>query len=259
MSNPEYTSLWTEDFKSDAVQRYDDKFNTRWEKHIKHQAQVDFIGRYLGDWMSWCDAPIGSGRLMRDLQTQTMLGYDISDSFLEYNRARGIPCQKGDLFAFGSTFQDEFDAITSLHSIFAFHAYREILRGFVAGLKPGGILIVDITNRLHSDKTQAIKRQIFEDASVYPDGMTRDEILTFFDSIGSDVVEIQPNDYWDNYFFFEWRYLKGSILAKRLKKYAWNLLNFAYFHLGLGSALTKIETGKPEYTFTKYLVAARKR
>lgn len=259
MSNPEYTSLWTDDFKLDAVQRYDDKFNTRWEKNIKHQAQIAFIRRYLEDWMSWCDAPIGSGRLMRDLQTQSMLGYDISDGFLEYNRSRGIACQKGDLFDFGSTFQDEFDAITSLHSIFAFNTYREILRGFVNGLKPGGILIVDITNRLHSEKTQAIKSRIFEDSTVYPDGMTRDEILTFFDSIGCDVVEIQPNDYWDNYFFFEWRYFKGGVIIKRFKKYIWNLLNFGYFHLGLNSILKKLEIGKPEYTFPKYLVAARKR
>jgi SAM-dependent methyltransferase len=258
MSNPEYTSLWTDDFTRADVQSYDSKFKSRWEKHIKHQEQVTFIRRYLQDWMYWCDAPIGSGRLMQALQTEKMLGYDISEAFLAYNRERGIPCEKGDLFDFGSRFQAEFDLITSLHSIFAFRNYKTILHGFVNSLKPGGVLIVDITNRAHSERTQAIKAKIFDDPSVYPDGMDRDEIQAFFESIGCRVLEIQPHDYWDNYYAFDWRYLQGNWVTRRIKKYAWGLLNFAYFRLGLADFLRKLEAGKPDHTFTKYLVAVRK-
>lgn len=259
MSNLQYTNLWIENFAEADVLKYDQKFKTRWEKHIKHQEQVAFIRKYLEDWMYWCDAPIGSGRLMQALKTQKMLGYDISDGFLDYNKKRGIPCEKGDLFDFESKYQDEFDLITSLHSIFAFKDYRTLLRGFLSGLKKGGLLIVDITNRLHSESTQAIKAKIFDDPSVYPDGMTRAEIIEFFDSIGGDVIEIKPNDYWDNYHFFQWRYLNGGTIEKRFKKYLWQSINFAYFFLGLDGFLQKLQQGKPESEFTKYLVVVRKR
>jgi SAM-dependent methyltransferase len=259
MSNPEYTSLWTDDFDEAAVQRYDDKFKTRWEKNIKHREQIAFISKYLEDWMFWCDAPIGSGRLMQALKTQKMLGYDLSDGFLEYNRRRGIDCEKGDLFEFGNLYQDEFDLVTSLHTIFAFSDFDLILRGFVKGLKPGGILIVDITNKLHSNATQEIKALIFEDPDRYPDGLTRSEIEMLFESLGCELVEIQPHDFWDNYFVFRWLYFSGNVITKRIRKYFWAVLNFAYFYLPLAGFLSKLEVGRPEYQFTKYLVAARKR
>jgi hypothetical protein len=259
MNNPEYTSIWTQGFDQEGVQKYDDKFRSRWEKNIKHKEQIAFIGKYLEDWMYWCDAPIGSGRLMGELKTQRMLGYDISDGFLEHNRKKGITCEKGDLFDFGKKYKIEFDVVTSFHSIFAFNEYRSIVKGFVDSLKLGGIVIVDITNQLHSDATQDIKSLIFEDASNFPDGMTREEITGFFGSIGCDVLEIQANDYWDNYFFFNWRYLKGNVVTKRLKKYLWNILNFLYFRFSLDGFFRKLEDGRPEHLFTKYLVAAVKR
>jgi len=259
MTNPNYTNLWTQSFNRENVQRYDDKFRSRWEKNIKHREQIEFVRKYLEGWMTWCDAPIGSGRLMRELQSEKMLGFDISDGFLEYNRNRGIQCEKGDLFEFGGKYQDEFDLITSLHSIFAFHEYKSILKGFVRGLKPGGLLIVDITNKHHSDETQAIKEAIFEDAADYPDGMTKEEIQEFFEHNNCDVIGIEVNDYWDNYFFFNWRYLQGSRLTKWVKKHLWNALNFLYFRLSLFKFFQRLEGGRPEYTFTKYLVAVKKR
>jgi len=259
MTNPNYTSLWTQSFNAEDVQKYDDKFRSRWEKNIKHREQIEFVGKYLEDWMTWCDAPIGSGRLMRELQSESMLGYDISDGFLEYNRSQGIPCEKGDLFEFGEKYQDEFDLITSLHSIFAFQEYKSILSGFVGGLKPGGLLIVDITNKRHSNETQEIKETIFEDAADYPDGMTREEIHDFFEANNCDVMEILPNDYWDNYFFFNWRYLQGNRLTKWVKKHLWNILNFMYFRLSLIKFFRRLEAGRPEFMFTKYLVTAKKR
>jgi len=259
MTNPDYTSIWTQDFDEVEVQKYDHKFKSRWEKHIKHVDQVAFIKRHLEDWMYWCDAPIGSGRLMDELKTQRMVGFDISDGFLAYNRKKGIHCEKGDLFEFGNLYHNEFDLITSLHSIFAFQEYKLILEGFVEGLKPGGILIVDITNKLHAEAAQDIKKRIFEDSANYPDGMTKNEIIEFFGSIGCDVVEISPNDYWDNYYFFNWRYLKGNSVAKRVKRYLWETLNFLYFRLPLDDLFRKFAAGRPEDEYTTYLVAARKR
>jgi hypothetical protein len=259
MANSEYTSLWTDNFDVGDVQQYDSKFRLRWEKNIKHRAQIEFIRKYLEDWMYWCDAPIGSGRLMRELQTDKMLGFDISDSFLEYNRRLGIDCQKGDLFEFGDKFKEDFDFITSLHSIFAFPDYRSILVGFIHGLKPGGILIVDITNKRHSDATGDIKNLIFEDAVFYPEGMTRDEINEFFGSRQCEVLEILRNDFWDNYFFFNWRYIQGNRLTKWLKKNIWNVVNFLYFRFNLTWIFCKFETSRPDYQFTKYLVAVKKK
>jgi ubiquinone/menaquinone biosynthesis C-methylase UbiE len=209
--------------------------------------------------MYWCDAPIGSGRLMRELHSKRMLGFDISDGFLDYNRSQGIDCIKGDLFEFGKRFQNEFDIITSLHSIFAFQDYRLILNGFVKGLKPGGILIVDITNKLHSNATQRIKEKIFDDAAVYPDGMTKNEIYDFFNNNDCEILEIEPNDYWDNYFFFKWRYLQGNRLTKWMKKKIWDMLNYAYFHFPLKNIFMKIASGRQEYQYTKYLVAVLKK
>ena len=259
MTNPNYTSIWTGDFKAENVQKYDEKFRSRWEKNIKHREQIDFVGRYLKDWMTWCDAPIGSGRLMRELQSERMLGYDISDGFIEFNRSLGIPCEKGDLFEFGEKYQDKFDLITSLHSIFAFQEYKSILNGFVGGLKPGGILIVDITNKLHSNETHEIKESIFEDAAEYPDGMAREEIYEFFEANDCEVLEIQLHDFWDNYFFFNWRYIQGTRLMKWVKKHLWNILNIMYFRLPLFRFFRRLELGRPEFMFTKYLVAVKKR
>jgi hypothetical protein len=89
--------------------------------------------------------------------------------------------------------------------------------------------------------------------------MTRAELIAFFDFAGGDIVEIQPNDYWDNYHFFQWRYLSGGPLSRRIKKYLWQAINFAYFSLGMDGFLQKLEQRKPEDAFTKYLVAVRKR
>jgi SAM-dependent methyltransferase len=259
MGNSEYTRLWTGDFGVEEVQNYDRKFTTRWEKNIKHRQQIIFIRKYLQDWMHWCDAPIGSGRLMRELQCKKMSGYDISDAFLTYNQNRGIACEKGDIFQFGERYQDEFDLITSLHTIFAFPDYKSILAGFVQGLKQGGILIVDIPNKDHSEATQVLKTLFRGTPDSYPNGMNQAEILNYFDALGCDVIEIRPHDFWDNYFILKWRFHTGNILLRRLIKYAWKLLNILYFHTALNRYMFAFEEGRPVHQFVKYLVAVRKR
>jgi len=259
MDNQEYTRLWPRDFGAEEAQNYDQKFFQRWEKNIKHRQQIAFIRKYLQDWMSWCDAPIGSGRLMRELHSQEMSGYDISEGFLAYNENRGIACEKGDIQQFGDRYQGEFDLITSLHTIFAFPNYKTILAGFVRGLKKGGILIVDITNRPHAEAARELRELFRDNPDEFPDGMTRDEIATYFDSLDCDVIEIQPHDFWDNYFILNWRLYTGKILVRRLKKYFWNILNILYFRSGLKDYLLGFEAGRPEHQFVKYLVAVRKR
>ncbi len=259
MSNPEYTRLWTEQFSANAVLQYDRKFHTRWEKNIKHREQIAFVDKYLEDWMYWCDCPIGSGRLMDELQTSKMLGFDISESFIEYNKKRGIPCVKGDIFSFGEQFSDEFDFITSLHTIFAFIDYQKILVDFVKALKVGGMLVVDLTNKPHSQYAPDLKPLLVNDPSKYPDGMTRKEINQFFDEHDCDVLEIQPHDFWDNYFILRWRRYPGGWIKKKIRNTLWTWFNEAYFAFGLYDVLHRFEFNQPDYRFTKYLVAVKKR
>lgn len=259
MSNSAYTQLWTEQFDEQKLLAYDQKFSRRWEKNIKHREQIAFISKYLESWMSWCDCPIGSGRLMRELKSARMVGYDISDAFLEHNRRFGVECFKGDIFDFGERFPETFDLVTSLHSIFAFKDYQEILKGFVTSLKRAGILIVDLTNKEHATRWAHVKSLVLKDPAEYPDGMTRDEIVPFFDKLGCDVLEIQAHDYWDNYGFILWRFYSGNWLTRRLRKYFWMVLNFLYFKLNLFGFFHRLEQGKPDSMFTKYLVAVQKR
>lgn len=259
MRNPEYTSLWTDQFSADGVRKYDNKFKVRWEKHIKHREQIEFIGKYLEEWMYWCDAPIGSGRLMSELQSEKMLGFDISDHFLEYNRKKGIQCVKGDLFEFGDCFSNQFDFVTSLHTIPAFLEFRKILEGFVNSLRSGGILIVDLVNKLHSEKAPDLLPLLVDDPDKYPKGMDRDEIWQFFEGFDCEILEIRPHDFWDNYYILNWRHYSGNWITKRIRKYLWSSLKGAYFAFGLYGVLHSFELDQPDHRFTKYLVAVQKR
>lgn len=259
MGNQLYTQLWTENFSESDAQRYDKKFKIRWEKNIKHRAQIAFVKKYLDYSMYWCDCPIGSGRLMNELSTKKMLGYDVSDQFLDFNRKRGINCVKGDIFEFGNTFPATFDFVTSLHTIFAFKEYQNILQGFVKSLKGGGILVVDIVNKEHATSWANVKALILKDVTEYSDGMSRDEIESFFGALECDVLEIQAHDYWDNYAILQWRHYRGNLITKKLKKYFWKVINFLYFKFHLYRIFRKYEINRPDYLFTKYLVAIRKR
>ena len=88
---------------------------------------------------------------MREIDCSKKVGYDLSDAFLEYNRSKGIQCIKGDLFEM--PFDQEFDLVTCLHALFAFQEYKKILEGCVKALRPGGILIADIKNKVHAEAT----------------------------------------------------------------------------------------------------------
>ena len=252
-----YTDLWLDNFDRKAVTVYNDKFKTRWEKNIKHLQQVAFVRKYLRDEMLWCDCPIGSGRLMDELSAQHRVGFDISPAFLAYNHNRGITCVQGDLLAL--PFAGQFDLVTSLHTIFAFDEYREILRSYIRSLKPGGILIVDISNKNHFAQTKEIAPCALQGKAYgFPFGMNQQEIADFFAAEGCNLLESKPHDFWDSYYVLAWRHDPRRI-ARFFKKRIWSLINWLYFTFGLQRFLWRIEVDQPDERFTKYLVAARKR
>ncbi len=97
--------------------------------------------------MKWLDAPIGSGRLMEELKCKEMFGFDRSLTFIDYNNAKNIKTIQGDIF--NMPFDNEFDLITCLHTLFAFDDFKEILKQLVGSLREEGTLIVDIVNQRH--------------------------------------------------------------------------------------------------------------
>ncbi len=136
----EYTKKWTnEGFDNKQVKDYDAKFYTRFEKNIKHRQQIRLIKKYLKSDMKWIDAPIGSGRLMDNIEhpKESSYGFDLSSSFLEHNQEKGINCIQGDLFKMD--LDEKFDFVTSLHTIFAFDDFRKILSNYISVLNRGGI------------------------------------------------------------------------------------------------------------------------
>jgi SAM-dependent methyltransferase len=166
---------------------------------------------------------------------------------------------KGDLFEFGNFFSNQFDLVTSLHTIPAFLEYRTILTGFVNSLRNGGILIVDLVNKLHSQNAPDLLPLLVDDPDKCPKGMDRDEIRYFFERLDCEVLEIQPHDFWDNYYILNWRHYSSGWFSKRIRKYLWSFLNEAYFAFGLYRVLHDFELDQPDHRFAKYLVAIRKR
>lgn len=255
MKNLEYTNSWiSTKFDEDEVKRYDAKFYSRFEKNIKHKQQIRLIKKYLNPNMKWIDAPIGSGRLMDNIDHPKInsYGFDLSDSFLEYNRKKGIHCIKGDLSKID--LQERFDLVTSLHTIFAFNDFKTILSNYIKILNEGGYLIVDIVNLQVFDNFSTSK---IIDNSVDINGMKREEVYAFFNNLNCDVLEIIPHDYYDSHKVLFWRNSGGTI-TRKLKKLSWNILNVLYFKLKLFDLFELFEKKDRIDLFNKFLVVVKK-
>ena len=214
MSRPQvdknYTDMWVnQQFTEEHVEKYGIKFKNKWEKNIKHIQQIKFIKPYLVEGLYWCDFPIGSGRLEDELSSSKMLGLDISDAFLEFNRAKGRNCEKADLL--NHDYEDEFDLVTSMHTVAAFSACDEILKGYIKSLKKGGLLIVDVANEFDYPVNQ-------------PRAYTKEEIKRFTEMMNCELLEAQYHDFWDHPRIADWR-AKNT----RFRRELWWLINRLYF------------------------------
>lgn len=242
--NQDYTKMWTRDgFTIDRAAKYEVKFHQCWEKNWKHVQQIAFAKKYLTREKYWCDFPVGSGRLMAELQTEKMIGVDISESFLELNRAKGIECEKADLF--NHQYADQFEVLTSLHTLGGFDDTSSILRGYIKALKSNGILITDVPNGDRPSATNGSFRLT--------------ELRDFFGQLGCEIVEAQYHDFYDNRWFLEQRGQRNGVVEK-----IWQLINRAYFsRFSVLSkptkwALTALEKMASRRSFEKILVAVKK-
>jgi len=243
-----YTDMWTnDDFSQSRVKKYGSKFKTKWEKAIKHDQQIRFIKKYLKDELYWCDFPIGSGRLEDELSTDKMLGLDISESFLAHNRSKGRSCEKADLL--NQTYHNEFDIVTSLHTVSAFSECDKVLKGYIRSLKIGGVLIVDVTNKDGLSLTEV------ENYKSY----TKDELDLFLRGCGCELISYQYHDFWDRPRFINWKD-KDS----RFNKELWWLLNRLYFSKfkfvskATSLFLNAVEVCSNKKNFSKILVSIKK-
>jgi len=243
-----YTDMWTNDaFSQSRVKKYGSKFKTKWEKAIKHDQQIRFIKKYLKDELYWCDFPIGSGRLEDELSTDKMLGLDISDSFLAYNSSKGRSCEKADLL--NQTYHNEFDVVTSLHTVSAFSECDKILKGYIRSLKVGGTLIVDVTNK---NGRSSAELEIYK-------AYTKGELTVFLNDQGCQLIDYQYHDFWDHPRFIKWRD-EGPQFNKEL----WWLLNRLYFSkIRLVSKVASfflniVERCSNKKNFCKILIAVKK-
>ena len=242
-----YTDLWIDDFGLNDVKEYDRKWYERFEKNVKHRQQVGFVGKYLRREDYWCDCPIGSGRLMRHLSADLMLGFDKSPMFVEFNRKRGIEVLEGDIRDF--PFENKFDVISCLNMLFAFEAPEPIIEKLVQGLKPGGMLVLDLSCADHVDRCRKIEYDFTTGKS-----FKNAEILELFNSLGCDVIEIEKHDFWDNRYFHQfWR--KNGYLNKGV--YAF--LNSIYFRMKLYPVFSFLGKLFANHLHAKYLVSVRKR
>ncbi len=243
------------DFDEKKVDMYHKKFFTRFEKNIKHRQQIRIIKKYLHKDMDWLDAPIGSGRLMEHVKhpKNRSFGFDLSKNFLKYNEKKGIKCFEGDLFKMD--LEKKFDLVTSLHTVFAFNDFRKILSNYINILASGGYLIVDIIN-LHLYENFSLKNKI--DKKVDVNGMTLDQIHSFFSSNNCNVIEAIPHDFFDSEKILYWRLKKGSDRQIKKKKIFWKFLNQIYFKAHLFYFFDLFEDKEKIDMFNKWLVVVQK-
>ena len=251
-----YTNQWTnEKFDDQQVKMYDAKWYEKFEKNIKHKQQIRLITKYLKSDMKWIDAPIGSGRLMDNIQhpRENLFGLDLSDGFLNHNISKGITCIKRDLFMMN--LDNKFDFVTGLQTIFAFDDFKKILSNYIEILNEGGYLVTDIINLHMYDDFSMNNRP---DHSVNVNGMKLEEIYSFFASHNCEVCEVIKHDYFDSAKMLYWRN-SGNRVIKKVKHLIWKTLNLFYFKLNLFSLFDIFQNKKKVTLFNKFLVVVRKK
>ena len=245
----EYTQIWTSKFSSLGRSRYHEKFFKRFEKNIKHRELIAFIEKFRDPNKTWCDFPIGPGRLFETINPKKSLtfGFDISDEFLAYNRSNGWNCTKKDITSFD--LNQKFDLITTTNTLFAFTEKEEIMRNLVSHLVPGGVFITDLNNKDHLLLSEKECGKYSHDY-----GYRLDEIPALASRLGCEVLEISYHDCYDN------RYVQH--ILERYKNSRWfswiyRYFNKLYFKLDLYIAFEFFKP-KDKSKYIKYLVAFKK-
>jgi len=225
--NKDYTNLYTNGFSFKKVGFYNNKF-CNWNKRIKHLEQVEFIRRYWSSDCYWCDFPIGSGRLADSFGSVNLVGMDISDGFIDFNRRRNRFCVKQDLFNPGGNWFGKFDLVTCMHTLFAFDDYMVIISNLIKLLNVDGVLVFDI-----------------------PRTVDKEKLVVFFKDNNCELLEIKKHDFWDNPFF---QCLRRNRFVDRV---FWRLL-LQYFYRFFPRFFVDIQRDMSDEYFCKFLVAVRR-
>lgn len=247
--NEKYTSVWTDNFTAERAAKYDSKWNSKFEKNLKHRQQVELINPYALDAKIWVDYPIGTARLMRSVQRQPwhmFVGIDISDEFLNFASQHRIDCFRGNLFDRGRDTMVRCDLLTCLHTLFAFSLSDQefAIKKFYNGLDMPGYLICDVVNRACRNLRCDYGNEIVPDYN----GLYREDLEGWFADMGFRIIHIQKHDCIDNPKFIKW-----------LKKCGlYRYINWAYFKFRLYRVFDWVSMCLPEDMHSKFLVVAER-
>lgn len=255
--NEKYTQHWVKDFTNEKVIHYDRKWFYRFEKNIKHKQQIKIIKKYLKKSGKWLDAPVGSGRIMSDINhpRDNCYIFDNSKAFLDFSK-RKLNIQEsnifhGDLFKF--ELYKKFDLITCNNVLFAFENFNTILINLINHLNQDGIIIFDVVNKtLYEEQIKSTENQ------KKSKGWNKSDAIEFCNKHNCDILEIIPHDYFDNEYILNWK-KKGNSFKKKIKSFSWKILNKLYFTLNLFFLFDFLENKKNFKLFNKLIIVAKKK
>jgi SAM-dependent methyltransferase len=256
-TNEKYSRIWTDNFDTEKALSYHEKFYKKFEKHIKHRQQLRIISRYLRPGMSWLDAPVGSARIMGDIDhpREHCFIFDRSVTFLNVSKCRlhlnDENVFHGDLFDI--SLERSFDFITCNNTLFAFEDFEYVVSKLCSLLSSGGIIVFDVVNRTLYDQLP------FEssDPMRKSKGWLVDDVPKFAEKSGMDVLQIIPHDYYDNEYFLRWR-RRGGFFQKKVRDALWHIVNRCYFGLQLFQLFDLFENRRKLNSFNKLIVVLRK-
>jgi SAM-dependent methyltransferase len=189
----EYSNLWKSTFDSKDVFDYDSKWFKNFNKNIKHIEFLDIIKNYLIYEMTWLDAPVGSGRFMREIDCKKKYGFDYSQEFLKFITKFGIEPIYGDINQF--KFIPQYDFVTCFNMLFAFSNPLDVISNLSNGCTNNGFLIFDLIN------DDYINRFGKNHKLDYPYVCSTEEVITNLTNNNFKLIKISYADFWDNLFF----------------------------------------------------------
>lgn len=209
-----YSNLWKVNFESKDVFVYDSKWFKNFNKNIKHIEFLDTIKSFLKYDMIWLDAPVGSGRFMREVSCKEKYGFDFSREFLNFITNLGIEPIYGDINKF--KFTPKYDFVTCFNMLFAFSNPLDVISNLSNGCTSNGFLIFDLIN------DDYIKRFGKNHKIDYPCICSTEEVVTKLTNNNFKLIKINYADFWDNLFFINF--------YKCYPRF-FNVLNFFYFKI----------------------------
>ena len=255
--NTKYTQLWVKDFTNESAISYDSKWLSRFEKNIKHRQQIRIIKKYLNKSTKWLDAPVGSGRIMNDINhpRENCYIFDNSKTFLDFSK-RKLNIQEsnvfhGDLFNF--ELNKKFDLITCNNVLFAFENFNLILINLINHLNQNGIIIFDVVNKAMYENLNQ-----FTENHKKSKGWNKSDAIEFCNKHECDILEITPHDYFDNEYILNWK-KRGNLLKKKIKSFFWRVINKLYFLFNLFFLFDFFENTKHIRSFNKLIVVVKRK